>query len=192
MGGGPYCWAVRAERPAAAIRDAARADIPDLLRLIAELAAYEREPDAAVATPADLERALFGPHPRVHAIVAEGPAPELQIVGMAVYFLTFSTWTGRHSLYLEDLFVMAHQRGRGTGRALMSELAARAVRLGCARMEWAVLDWNEPSIGFYRSLGAEPMDGWTTYRLSGPALLDVATAVDGQEQARRGVREAGS
>lgn len=93
---------------------------------------------------------------------------------MAVYFLSYSTWTGRHSLYLEDLFVEADHRGRGLGQALLTGLARRAVELGCRRMEWAVLDWNEPAIGFYRRLGARPMDEWTVFRLSDEALTSAA------------------
>ncbi|HMC38693.1 MAG TPA: GNAT family N-acetyltransferase [Acidimicrobiales bacterium] len=149
------------------IREARADDVPDLLRLIRGLAEYEREPDAVVATEESLTKALFGPGAIVHALVAEADG---RVVGMALWFLAFSTWTGRHSLYLEDLFVEPEQRGGGLGRALMETLAGRAVEQGCARMDWSVLDWNEPSIGFYRSLGATPLDGWTTWRLEGPAL----------------------
>lgn len=153
------------------IRDAAPSDLGDLLRLIRALAVYEKEPDAVETTGDDLRRALFGPEPKVFASVAEADG---EVVGMAIYFLTFSTWTGRHSLYLEDLFVDPHARGRGLGRALLTSLAARAVEWGCARMEWAVLDWNDPAIGFYRAMGARPMDGWTVYRLSGEDLAAAA------------------
>jgi GNAT superfamily N-acetyltransferase len=153
------------------IRDATPADVPDLFRLVEALAAYEREPDAVEATEDDLRRALFGPDPKVFALVAEEHGA---VVGMAIYFLSFSTWTGRHSLYLEDLFVDPAARGRGTGKALLAALASRAVGIGCARLEWAVLDWNDPAIGFYRSLGAVPMDEWTTFRLTGQALVALA------------------
>ncbi len=155
------------------IRDATPSDTGDLLRLIRELAAYEKEPDAVEATEEDLRQALFCPHPKVFAVIAEEGGAA---VGMALYFLSFSTWTGRHSLYLEDLFVEPEHRGRGLGRALLTALARRAVESGCRRMEWAVLDWNEPAIGFYRALGARPMDEWTVFRLSGEALAAAAPA----------------
>jgi GNAT superfamily N-acetyltransferase len=149
------------------IREAQPGDAPDLLRLVRALAEYEGEPGAVEATEASLAAALFRPDPLVHAHVAEEDG---RVVGMAIWFLSFSTWTGRHSLYLEDLFVEPAQRGRGTGRALLARLASRAVELGCARVDWSVLDWNEPAIGFYRSLGARPMDEWTTWRLEGTSL----------------------
>jgi GNAT superfamily N-acetyltransferase len=153
------------------IRDAVPADAGDLLRLIQELARYEREPDAVEATEDDLRRHLFGPEPRVFALVAEvGGA----VVGMAIYFVSFSTWTGRHGFYLEDLFVERAHRSSGLGRALMRALARRAVDLGYKRLEWAVLDWNQPAIDFYRALGAVRMDEWTTLRLAGEALVRVA------------------
>jgi GNAT superfamily N-acetyltransferase len=155
------------------IREAVPADVGDLLRLIQELARFEQAPDAVEATEADLQLALFGPDPKVFALVAEGAGA---IVGMAIYFVSFSTWTGRHGLYLEDLFVAAEHRAGGVGRALMAALARRAIHLGCRRLEWAVLDWNEQAIGFYRSLGAVPMDEWTTFRLSGPALVECAAS----------------
>lgn len=149
------------------IRDARPEDIPDLLRLVRALAEYEREPDAVEATEEALRAALFADRPLVHALVAEGGG---RVVGMAVWFLAFSTWTGRHSLYLEDIFVEPGQRGSGLGRALTARLAARARELGCARMDWAVLDWNEAAQGFYRAIGARPMEEWTTWRLEGDAL----------------------
>ena len=153
------------------IRDAVPADISDLLRLIRELAGYEREPDAVEATEADLRRHLFDPGPKVFALVAEVDG---SVVGMAIYFVSFSTWTGRHGLYLEDLFVEPAHRSQGVGRALMQALAGRAVDRGYQRLEWAVLDWNQPAIGFYRALGAIPMDEWTTFRLAGEALARFA------------------
>lgn len=159
------------------IRNATPGDTGDLLRLVRALAAYEQEPDAVEATEADLQRALFSPHPNVFAVVAEDGGAT---VGMALYFLTFSTWTGRHSLYLEDLFVDPAHRGRGLGRALLTELARRAEELGCARMEWSVLDWNQPAIDFYLNLGARPMDEWTVYRLSGEALTRAADLAPGR------------
>ena len=160
------------------IRDARPADVPALLGLIRDLARYEKEPDAVVATAADLEKALFGPDPRVHAIVAtdDSGAGEGygEVIGMAIWFLAYSTWTGRHSLYLEDIFVRPERRRGGTGRALIGALAARAVDLGCARMDWSVLDWNEPAMAFYRTLGAQPMTEWTTWRVEGSDLRRLA------------------
>jgi GNAT superfamily N-acetyltransferase len=153
------------------IRDAVPADTSDLLRLIRELAGYEREPDAVEATEADLRSHLFDPGPQVFALVAEVDG---SVVGMAIYFVSFSTWTGRHGLYLEDLFVEPAHRSQGIGRALMRALARRAVDRGYQRLEWAVLDWNQPAIGFYRALGAIPMDEWTTFRLAGEALARFA------------------
>jgi GNAT superfamily N-acetyltransferase len=149
------------------IRDAVPADTGDLLRLIRELAGYERAPDAVAASEADLRQHLFDPGPKVFAVVAEVDG---SVVGMAIYFVSFSTWTGRHGLYLEDLFVEATYRSQGIGRALMRALARRAVDRGYTRLEWAVLDWNRPAIDFYRALGAVPMDEWTTFRLDGETL----------------------
>jgi GNAT superfamily N-acetyltransferase len=153
------------------IRQATESDVSDLLRLIRSLAEYEREPDAVQTTEASLTEALFGPEPFAHALVAETPG---RVVGMAIWFFTFSTWTGRPSIYLEDLFVEPAHRGNGTGRALMASLAAIATERGCPRMDWSVLDWNEPSIAFYQSLGARPMDEWTGWRLSGDSLQRLA------------------
>lgn len=153
------------------IREARPADVGDILRLVRGLAAYEREPDAVETTAESLQAALFRPDALVHAYVAE---EEGRLVGMALWFLSFSTWTGRPSLYLEDLFVEPERRGGGVGRALMGRLAARAAELGCARMDWSVLDWNEPAARFYRALGARPLVEWTTWRLDGPALQRLA------------------
>jgi GNAT superfamily N-acetyltransferase len=154
-------------------RPAAPSDVPELLRLIVELAVYEKEPDAVRTTEADLERALFGEAPAVFAFVVDGDEPG-ELAGLAIWFLTFSTWEGVHGIHLEDLYVAPQHRGAGHGRALLARLAQEAVARGLARVEWAVLDWNEPSIGFYRSLGASSMDEWTTFRLDGGAL----TALD--------------
>lgn len=153
------------------IREAGPGDTGDLLRLIRALADYEREPEAVDATEESLAAALFCPNPKVHAYVAEA---EGRVVGMAVWFLSFSTWTGRHSLYLEDLFVEPAARRLGVGRALIRRLADRALALGCARMDWSVLDWNEPAMAFYRTLGARPMEEWTTWRLEAEALARLA------------------
>lgn len=160
------------------IRPATPADIPEILSLIRELAEYEKEPAAAVATPADLHRALFG-RPEVDgkgAGVAECMMAEQQgrVEGFALFFMNFSTWTGKPGIYLEDLFVRPSARGRGLGKALLVTLAKIAVERGCARMEWSVLDWNTPAIEFYKALGAIPMDGWTVNRVTGAALQQLA------------------
>ena len=155
------------------LRAASPGDEAGLLAAIQALADYEREPDAVENTAADLTSSLFGPDPRVFAHVVER---EERIVGIAIWFLTYSTWTGRHGIWLEDLFVDADQRGRGYGQALIASLGAVALQRGYSRVEWTVLDWNAPSIAFYRSLGAEPMDEWTTQRMSGPALEALARA----------------
>ena len=145
------------------VRDAGPDDVGALLSLIHRLAAFEREPDAVRATGDDLREALFGHRPRVFALVADAGG---EVVGMAVYFVTFSTWTGRHGLWLEDLFVDEAHRSRGVGRALLKSLVSLAGALGYSRVEWSVLDWNEGAMAFYRSLGAAPLDGWTTWRLT--------------------------
>jgi GNAT superfamily N-acetyltransferase len=150
------------------IRPAQVDDVPVVVSLVHELATYEREPDAVLATEEHVRAALFGPEPKVFCLVAEDVAGE--VVGFAIWFYNYSTWLGVHGLYLEDLFVRPDARGGGYGRALLTELARIAVRNGCGRLEWAVLDWNEPAQGFYRKLGALPMDGWTTWRLTGEKL----------------------
>lgn len=153
------------------IRPAAPADVATILRFVCELAEYEREPDAVEATEAMLAEALFGDRPAAEAVIAEG---EGDAIGFALFFHNFSTWTGRRGLYLEDLYVTPEARGSGAGRALLAHLAALALDRGCARFEWSVLDWNEPAIGFYRALGAEPMAEWTVQRLTGEALVRLA------------------
>ncbi len=165
--------AAAAMPPAVRLRDAAEADVPTLLALIRALAEYERLAEHAVATPELLRRHLFGPQPRARAVLAEaGEGGEA--AGFALYFFAFSTFTGRPSLYLEDLFVRPERRGSGVGRALLSELARRAVAADCARMDWAALRWNEPALGFYRALGAGTLDDWTRLRLEGEALARLA------------------
>jgi len=154
------------------IRPAVPADVPTIRALIAALADYEREPESAKATDEQLHTALFGQSPAVFALIAQDEAGTP--VGFALYFLNFSTWNGTHGIYLEDLFVRPELRGSGLGRALLNRLAGIAVERGFARVEWSVLDWNTPSIDFYRSLGAVPMDEWTTFRLTGPALRTAA------------------
>lgn len=151
------------------IRPATRDDVADLHRLVRALADYEQAPDAVTATPEDLAAALFPAEgePAVFADVAEVDG---RVVGMAVWFLTYSTWTGRHGIWLEDLFVDPEHRGRGLGRGLLDGLAARAVERGLPRLEWTVLDWNLPAVELYRALGAQPLAEWTTQRLTGEAL----------------------
>jgi len=155
----------------AVLRAARPGDEPGILACIQALAVYEREPDAVANTTQMLTETLFGadPHAFAHVVEREGA-----IVGIALWFLTYSTWTGRHGIWLEDLFVYESERGRGHGTALIAMLAALCVQRGYSRLEWTVLDWNAPSIAFYRSLGAEPMDEWTTQRLSGSSLDAVA------------------
>ncbi|MDI6408649.1 GNAT family N-acetyltransferase [Streptomyces albus] len=150
------------------IRTAVPEDIPVLHTMIRELADYERASHEARATPEQLREALFGPHPAVHAHLAEGDDGEP--VGFAMWFLTFSTWRGVHGIHLEDLYVRPAARGGGHGKALLTELARLCVQRGYARLEWSVLDWNAPAIGFYESLGARPQDEWTVYRLTDDAL----------------------
>jgi GNAT superfamily N-acetyltransferase len=154
-----------------AIRPATAADVPRIVELIRELAAYERSHDQVTATTDDLRLALFTGQPAVfaHVAVADG-----YVIGFALWFVNFSTWLGRHGIYVEDLYVMPAMRGRGVGMALLAELAAICVRRGYGRLEWWVLDWNAPAIGFYRSIGAEPMSEWTVQRLAGKSLDDLA------------------
>ncbi len=145
------------------IRGAVMSDVPLILQLIRDLATYERAPDEVVATEAGLSEVLFGNEPAARVLLAfEGVEP----VGFAVYFFNFSTWMGRPGLYLEDLFVKPEKRGGGYGRALLVRLAQIAQEHRCGRMEWAVLNWNDPAIQFYRKLGAKPQEDWTVYRLT--------------------------
>jgi GNAT superfamily N-acetyltransferase len=149
-----------------AVRTAVPGDVPVLLELVRALAAYEKEPDAVEAGEADLHRGLFEDRTcSAHVAEVDG-----RVVGFALWYPTFSTWTGRPGLWLEDLFVLPEARGLGLGRALLQELAGVCVQRGWSRFEWWVLDWNAPAIGFYRALGAVPQDEWTTFRVSGPAL----------------------
>ncbi len=149
------------------INPATAADVPVILRLIKELAEYEKLADQVVADDALLRETLFGARPAAEALLAHaGDEP----VGFAVYFHTFSTFLGRPGIYLEDLFVVPAWRSRGVGKRLLTRVAAIGVERGCGRMEWSVLDWNEPAIGFYKKLGARSMDEWTVYRLAGESL----------------------
>jgi len=153
------------------IRPADVEDVTIILQLIRDLAAYERAPNDVTATEEQLVDVLFGERPAAEVLLAfERQSP----VGFAVYFYNFSTWLGRSGLYLEDLFVKPEKRGKGYGRALLVELAKIARDRGCGRMEWAVLDWNEPAIKFYRALGAKPMDEWTVFRLTRDEIARLA------------------
>jgi Acetyltransferases len=153
------------------IRDATSSDVPIILQLIRDLATYERAPNDVVATEAGLREVLFGPEPAAKVLLVFEDA---DAVGFAVYFFNFSTWLGRPGLYLEDLFVKPETRGRGYGRALLIHLAKIARDHGCGRMEWAVLDWNEPAIQFYRKLGATPLEDWTVFRLTQDGIKSLA------------------
>jgi GNAT superfamily N-acetyltransferase len=154
------------------IRFATPADVPQILACVRELAEFEREPDAVRATEPMLEAALFGPRPAAEAVIAESPAGTP--LGFALFFQNFSTWTGLPGMYLEDLYVTPAARGAGVGKALLRHLADIAVTRGYARFEWSVLDWNQPAIDFYRSMGATGMDEWTVQRVTGDALLALA------------------
>jgi GNAT superfamily N-acetyltransferase len=153
------------------VREARESDLERILQLIVDLATYERAAHEVKTTIAQLRAALFGPQPAAYALVAES---DERVVGFALYFRNFSTWEGVHGLYLEDLYVMPEHRGSGLGKALLISLAEVAIERGYARLEWAVLDWNQPAIDFYRGLGAVAMDEWTVYRLSGEALVAVS------------------
>ncbi|KFA15892.1 GNAT family acetyltransferase [Xanthomonas vasicola pv. musacearum NCPPB 4392] len=158
-------------QPAPQIRSATPDDVPLLHELITALAVYEREPDAVKASLEDLRTSLFGEGATAHALICEQDG---QVLGFAVYFFNYSTWLGRNGLYLEDLFVRPQARGKGAGLALLRHLAQLAVQRGCGRVEWSVLDWNQPAIDFYQAVGARPMDGWTVYRLDGERLVAFA------------------
>ena len=153
------------------IERATERDVPVILSLIKGLAEYEHMAADVVADEALVHQSLFGPSPSAEVVIARAGVEPL---GFAVWFHNHSTFLGRRGLYLEDLFVVPEWRGRGIGRALLVYLAKLAVERECGRMEWAVLNWNEPAIGFYRSLGAKPLDGWSTFRLTGDDLARLA------------------
>ena len=153
------------------LRPATAADVPQILAFIRALADYERLLHGVVATEDGLRQALFGPRPYAEVVLAEDAGVP---VGFALFFHTFSTFLGQPGIYLEDLFVIPEARGRGVGKALLAELARLAIARGCGRVEWAVLDWNAPAIGFYDSLGARPNAEWTVYRLTGAPLAALA------------------
>ena len=155
------------------IRRAQEADVPAVVTLVRELAEYEHLAHECVMTDNELRTALFAPHPALFGHVAEVDG---EVVGFTLWFLSFSTFRGTHGIYLEDLFVRQDHRGSGLGRALLTELAEECVRHGYARLEWSVLDWNEPSIGFYKSLGTTPHTGWTAFRLTDEPLKKLGTS----------------
>lgn len=155
------------------IREGTARDVPTILALVKELAAYEREPDAVTATEADFLRHGFGERPFYKTLVAEWDGAA---AGFALFFFGFSTWTGGPTLYLEDLFVRPEHRKKRIGLSLMQRLAREALSHGCTRFVWQVLDWNEPSIRFYESLGARVLREWQTVRIDGDALAALATA----------------
>ena len=154
-----------------AIRPATVADVPVIRQLIRELAEYERLADEAVVTEAALWETLFGPRPWAEVLIAEAGS---EVAGFALFFHNYSTFVGKPGLYVEDVYVRPKFRGHGLGTALFRRMARTAVDRGCARMEWAVLDWNESAEAFYRSIGAEPLDDWNIFRLTGPPLAALA------------------
>jgi GNAT superfamily N-acetyltransferase len=157
--------------PPCDIRPAASADVPLLLKLIGELADYERLRDEVVVDAALLERHLFGPRPAAEAVLAEAAD---EAAGYALFFPTFSTFLGRPGIWLEDLFVRPARRGAGIGQALLAHVAQLTVARGCGRLEWSALDWNEPALAFYRGLGARRLNEWQLHRLDGAALAAFA------------------
>jgi len=159
--------------PPLTIRAATPADIPVILRFVRALAVYENAEHEVLATPDHVQRTLFCNNPKVHGLICEAGGTA---VGFAVYFFNYSTWQGRHGLYLEDLYVAPEHRGQGAGKALLSHLAHIAVQHDCGRFEWSVLDWNTPSIAFYDSLGARPQSEWIRYSMTGDALHALAAA----------------
>jgi GNAT superfamily N-acetyltransferase len=161
-----------------AIRQAVASDTPQILAFIRELAAYEKLAAEVIATEEGLAATLFGPEPRAEVLIAEvNGAP----AGFALFFHNYSTFLAQAGIFLEDLFVRPEFRARGVGRALLARLAALAKDRGCGRLEWSVLDWNVDAIGFYRRIGATPMSEWTTYRLTGEALAQLASGGDVSE-----------
>jgi GNAT superfamily N-acetyltransferase len=159
--------------PTFRIERATERDVPLILRLIKELAEYEKMLADVTATEEKLRHSLFGPHPAADVVIGyAGDEP----AGFALFFHNYSTFLGQPGIYLEDLYVMPHFRGHGFGKRLLAHLAALAVERGCGRFEWSVLDWNAPAIGFYKKLGAQPMDDWTIFRVTGDALQRLARA----------------
>ena len=157
--------------PAVTVRAIRPDDVPPVVRFVHELADYEREPESCLLTTEQLHAALFGDHPAVFGHVADVDGA---VGGMALWFVTFSTWTGAYGMHLEDLYVSPSHRRLGIARSLLARLASTCVERGWARLEWAVLDWNTPALDFYATLGSTPQDGWTTHRVDGGTLADLA------------------
>jgi len=155
------------------IRPATEADAGLILRFITDLAIYEKAEHEVVTTESEIRQTLFGNDSSTKALICN---IDEQAVGYAVYFFNYSTWLGKHGLFLEDLYISPEQRGSGAGKALLKHLAEIAVSKNCGRLEWNVLDWNEPAIQFYKSLGAKPQDEWVGYRLAGDALQRLAAS----------------
>lgn len=153
------------------VRSAQTADLPVILKYIHDLAIYEKAPNEVKLTAKDLEESLFGKNPQVYCLISELDG---KATGFAVWHLNYSTWLGRHGIYLEDLYVDPNFRGLGHGKALLQRLAQICIERGYQRLQWWVLDWNESAIEFYRSIGAEPMDQWTVFRVSGSSLEKLA------------------
>ena len=154
------------------IRPAVDTDAAIIMQFIIDLAVYEKEPDAVQTNETEIANKLFCESPKVFCLLAE---IDEKPVGLAIYFYNFSTWLGKNGIYLEDLFVSPEARGKGAGKALLQSLAKIAVAEQCGRVEWSVLNWNEPSIQFYKAMGAKAQDEWTVYRLTGDALKAFAT-----------------
>jgi len=171
---------------ATTIRTATPADVPQILEFVRALATYEREPDAVIATEADLLRDGFGPNPFYFCLIAE---KDNQPAGFAFYFFNYSTWVGRPGIYLEDIFVHPEFRGLGIGKALLQHVAVIALEKGCKRLQWAVLDWNTPAIDFYRAMGAEFLDEWRNVRVGGDALMRLAGVAEMAVPAQTGSDE---
>jgi len=159
--------------PSINIRPANTEDGALILRFITELAIYEEAEEQVIATEADIRESLFAADSTTSALICELDG---QAIGFAVYFFNYSTWLGKHGLYLEDLYVSPEFRGVGAGKTLLKYLARLAISKNCGRFEWSVLDWNEPAIGFYKAIGALPQAEWVSYRLSGRALTDFAAS----------------
>lgn len=154
------------------IRPATKADLPEIFRLIHALAEYEKAPNEVILSISDLEESFFGSNPQVHCHLSQQGE---EITGLAIWHLNYSTWLGKHGMYLEDLFVDPKYRGAGHGRALLVKLAQICIEKGYPRFQWWVLDWNELAIDFYKSFGAQPMSEWTVFRLTGSSLKKLAS-----------------
>jgi GNAT superfamily N-acetyltransferase len=155
------------------IRPATIDDVEQIMQFVIDLAIYEKEENAVVATAEHFRAALFCDNPQAHCLIAQSNGKS---IGFALYFFSFSTWLGQHGIYLEDLYVTPETRGIGAGKALLKELSKIAVSKNFGRVEWSVLDWNEPSIKFYQAMGAEAKDGWSVFRLADQALTDFANS----------------